>query len=390
MLHTYRLKLRDGEYTVLSGRHGGKKVLCRDNHILKTFKDLYSLSENNKNYWAGLVVNSMIGLSAGRLHQDNIYIKTWNNLAYGNGVFYLVLPGIKATLEARDDGNYLLCRLDADMAYMAEQKAGDKPGLWRVPDNADAKPVFRKDGMIKHKEGRFVVIPDMSSDDVGTIARFVRKDIVALSDEAEINVRLNGFDLHHTPGGSGIVGLKKARRALADTQSREIAESAAQLANTMYHARNVDGVLWFADWGGAGVLTRALQILGREKNIKLENHAIYLNRPTTRSREIFELAGKIGMQPRKVPMKTGINPREIRGHILQSDVTLSGALKVGCFGISTAGAGYGLAAGVAALTVGTAGTVALIGAGVGFVGGMITASKTVRSGLKNVKGKQYK
>ena len=80
-----------------------------------------------------------------------------------------------------------------------------------------------------------------------------------------------GFDLHFTPGGGGIRGLKKAKEAISTGKDRKIVESAIVLANTMYQAHNQNGIIWFSDYGGSAILTRALQILQREKGISLKN-----------------------------------------------------------------------------------------------------------------------
>src|SRR5690606_41081729 len=103
-----------------------------------------------------------------------------------------------------------------------------------------------------------------------------------------------GLDLHYTPGKRGIVGLKKSRDALTNENGKALVESATLLANTMYSARNVQGVLWFADWGGSAVLTRALQIL-KDQHLKLEKHSVFLNRPTSVSSQALKLAKELDM-----------------------------------------------------------------------------------------------
>jgi hypothetical protein len=39
---------------------------------------------------------------------DNIYVQQETNLAYGRGLFYVILPGVRATLEDCADGTFTL------------------------------------------------------------------------------------------------------------------------------------------------------------------------------------------------------------------------------------------------------------------------------------------
>jgi len=147
----------------------------------------------------------------------------------------------------------------------------------------------------------------------------------------------------------------------------------------MYQARNTEGVLWYSDWGGSAVLTRAMEILHREKNITLGNHSIYMNRPTTKASYALELGEKLGLTPNAKGMKTGLNYKEVVGNILVSDVTASGSLKTTAFGIGTAGAAFAIAG--ASVTVSGL---------VGIAGAMFFVGSAVKSGTKNLSGKKYK
>jgi hypothetical protein len=105
--------------------------------------------------------------------------------------------------------------------------------------------------------------------------------------DANKPIRNDGFDLHFTPGKGTVVGLKQACQALATTMEEEVMQSTILLANTMYQAPNTIGVMWYADWDGSAVLTRALQILTQEKGQKdLKNHSIFFNRPTINPDEV--------------------------------------------------------------------------------------------------------
>jgi hypothetical protein len=186
----------------------------------------------------------------------------------------------------------------------------------------------------------------------------------------------SGFDLHYTPGPA-IVGIKSARKALTTDQDKEMVESAILLANTMYRASSVPGMTWLSDWGGSAILTRALQILSHEKSVKLENHRVVLNRPTTSSSQTAKLAKELDIE--LVEKRTGLTPREIVGNHLHTDVGLKDAFKAAVFGVSGAGAAFSIA--------GAGPTAAGI---VGFAGAMYFVGTTMVSGAKALSGKKYK
>jgi len=328
-----------------------------------------------------MVVRGIEGLSAGKLHLDNIYIEEKKSLAYGKGALHIVLPGVTASLEELPNGSYILQRIKADDNYQKLQGDSEKPGLWRVNKNKLIEPEIQHDGMILNEKYRPVVITDMANDDARDIAIITRDDLVTIDGTVKNMMQNNGFDMHYTPGGSGIVGLKKAKSALATSKDANIMQSAMLLANTMYQARNTEGVLWYSDWGGSAVLTRAMEILHREKNITLGNHSIYMNRPTTKASYALELGEKLGLTPNAKGMKTGLNYKEVVGNILVSDVTASGSLKTTAFGIGTAGAAFAFAIAGASVTVSGL---------VGIAGAMFFVGSAVKSGTKNLSGKKYK
>jgi len=376
MLQQARPTPNDNLPTTIAGQNAGRRVSCSP-QALPVFNQLVGLA-NRGNYWATLIVKGIKGLTSGRLHMDNIYVKQENNLAYGKGIFYVVLPGVTATLEDRADGTYLLQTLKADLNYAQHQESKRKPGLWRVPKEENSRPRFQEDGRILNEKYRPVVIGDRAYDDPHQVSQAARDDIVTINTTIKDMVQISGFDLHHTPGGGGIVGLKKAKDALVTSKDRDMLESATLLANTMYNARHTQGVLWFSDWGGSAVLTRALQVL-QGKNIKLDKHSVFLNRPTSSSSEALKIAKGLKMTLAGTGKTTGLRPSEIAGNHLHSDITAKGAMNGGLFGLSTASAAFGFMG--AGLTAAGA---------VGLGGAMFYVGRTVQTGAKKFKGKKYK
>ena len=365
----------------IAGTFSGRRILCSP-QAAPVYENLVKLAKSG-NHWARIAVRGITGLISGRLNNENIYIEKKQSLAYGKGAFHLVLPGVMASLEELPNGSYIVQRIKIDGNYQRLQEESKKPGLWRVYQT-NRTPEIQKDGRILNKEYRPVVITDMVKSNVRDIADITRENINKKEGMIKNIAEIQGFDMHYTPGEGGIVGLKPAKSALATVKDAAITRSAMLLANTMYQARNIEGVLWYSDWGGSGVLTRAMEILDREKNISLETHMIFLNRPTSKASYAIELAGKLGIKPQAKGKNTGLNYKELKGNIFVSDVgadkgTLAGTLAVAGFGVGAVGATTALA------------TVSLTGAGVvGATGAMFFVGATIKSAMKNLKGKNYK
>lgn len=381
MLQASRLHLKEGQLITIAGASGGKRVTC-SNQALAVYDELFELAENKGNYWAGMIVRGLRGLTSGRLSMDNVYIEKHNNNASGRGVFYLVLPGITAILEDCVDGTYQVHSLEADANYMQMQKDQKKPGLWRISNNPEIDPELLKDGSILKEKNRAVVIAD-PADNVVEEAKFAREDLKKVNSTIASIVKNSGFDHHHTPGDGNLVGLKPAKKAIATTADRELTESAILLANTMYKARNISGVLWFSHWGGSAVLTRALQILNHEKSIKLDKHSIFLDRPTSSSSKALALAKDLNMSVAEGGKRTGLRLREIKGNHLAALPGSSDIGKTSVLGLSAAGASLGVAGllGLAAPVVG--GVVTVMGA-------MHFVTKAAIGAKEKFSGKKYK
>jgi hypothetical protein len=375
MLQANRLKITEGQLTTIAGKSAGRKVRCSP-QALPVYNSLVSLAGSG-NYWARLIVQGIRGLTSGRLHMDNIYVKQETNLAYGRGLFYVILPGIRATLEDCADGTFTLQTLQADLAYLQGQKDQSKPGLWRVRLIGDSLTTeLQADGAVQRKEGRPVVIADGAADTPETIALRAQGDLEKTDSTLKMTVTHSGFDLHHTPGTS-IIGLKPARKALSTDLDKEIIESSILLANTMYRAKSVPGVTWFADWGGSAILTRALQILAQEKLAVFDKHRIILNRPTSNSSQAERLAKTLNMG--FIEKRTGITPREIVGNHLHADVSAKGVGQTALLGLSGASAALGFA-GAAPTMVGA----------VGLTGALYFVGTTLMASAKALSRKKYK
>lgn len=359
--------------SLIIGANGGKRVVC-SSQALPHYNRLVALSQRG-NYWATLVVRAIIGLNSGRLEKDNIYIDQRNAVPYGKGAFHLVLPGVTAKLIELPSGKYILQSLEVNHEYAALQEEKKRPGLWRIGPKIDDHPEILVDGRITKKDVRPVVIADRTKNPFAKAVDDVRKELTKNQTTA-LSMQHHGFDLHFTPGGKGIVGLKKATDALASHSEREITKSATLLASTMYMAREQKGVIWFSDFGGSAILTRALQILAHQGTTTLENHAVIMNHPTSKAKEARAAAEALELTA--FDKKSGLNPKELLGHFLQIEDLGQKTLAAARTGVI----GGGAFAGIFMLS-------GNIPAAIGVAGGLITVKDAISAGIKNTRIKRY-
>jgi len=248
--------------------------------------------------------------------------------------------------------------------------------LWRINQNIENNPEFIDNGKITQIDIRPVVIADMTESEQRIVINETHQSLMDV-DATKGTTQNYGFDLHFTPGGSGIMGLKKAKDAISSDKDKKIVESAMLLANTMYQAHKQKGVIWFSGYGGSAILTRALQILDREKGVTLENHSIYMNHPTSMSKEAIAAAKALNLT--EFNKKSGIlNPKEFIGHFTLNEKLGSKTVKASLGGLSVAGAAFSFAG--ASLT--TSGLV-------GLAGGLVFVGKAIIDGAKNTKIQKY-
>lgn len=350
------IKISKAAIPAIAGQHSGKRVLCQDNEVLTAYNQLAQLARSG-NHWARISINGIQSLSAGRLHQNNVFVRKDAPLANGRGRFFMILPGIRATFEDLDNGTLMLVGLQVDGNYQDLQKTNKRPALYRVED--DARSVTHKsECTITPKECRPVVICDTTTEIPMKVAQSVATFIKEHSVPTAHHVAANGFDLHYTPGTKGITGLKSVRSMLASNDNN-IAESATMLANAMYQARDINGVIWMSSFGGSALLTQALQILLNENKAKPKNHSIYLHHPTSNSNLAFQLAKSLGMSHSQ--KKTGLTLREITGNHLPTLLSKSKIANIADNGLDTLSATSSLVAPLAA-------PLAALGVGVGILG----------------------
>ncbi|BCD99520.1 hypothetical protein [Marinagarivorans cellulosilyticus] len=280
---------------IIAGKSAGKPVSITPT-AEPVYHEMVKLARRG-NYWAGLCVNGVHSLVNGRLHQNNIFVKPGPALRNGHEEFVMILPGCKVTVEKLANDGFKVLDFKADLDYFELQKRGDAPGLYR----ADKRGVswdadFVKSGLTLAKENRLVAIGDANHDEPKTAAGEIAPRLAnsPISGGATY-VDSGGFDFHYTPNLGSLGGLKNYQQAIKPNNNKDLYGSALLLAKTMHDARKVNGVRWISEFGGSAVLTQAMTILAAQ-GVKLDNHYVFLYRPTSAPHKALEAAHAVGLK----------------------------------------------------------------------------------------------
>ncbi|MCX2840837.1 hypothetical protein OQJ59_04315 [Microbulbifer thermotolerans] len=278
----------------IAGHHAGKPVTITP-QADPIYRELVKLARRG-NYWAVLTVNGIHQLAAGRLHQNNIFVKPDAVHRDGTEEFVVILPGCRVTAEKRPDGSYRVLYMQADLNYSELMEKAEKPGLYEVSKRSDGwNARRRKNGKISEEKNRLVAITDSKYDQPRDAAEVAAQRIAEAPRADGSLLEDNGFDMHFTPGKKRIGGLINYRDGVRPLDNAKLHESALLLAKTMYDARKIQGVSWIAEFGGSGVLTQALKILA-DQGVRLKDHYAFLVRPRTSPNEAVKAAHAVGLK----------------------------------------------------------------------------------------------
>lgn len=279
---------------IIAGSKSGKPVRITPS-AKPVYDELLKLARRG-NHWARISVKSINDLAAGRLHQNNIFIRPSAVSRGGREEFVVVLPGCKVTVEKLAEDGFKILFFEADVNYFELQKQGLKPALYsgeKDPNSNRWDAELRKDGLITDMRNRLVAVSDgASKDPKSAVQRAAPRVSKAPFSGGSHRVNADGFELHFTPGKSRLGGLVNYRDAIKPLNNSNIHESAILLAKTMYDARDMEGVGWIAEFGGSAVLTQAMKILV-DRGITLKGHTAFLFRPRTSPSEAVQLAHQL-------------------------------------------------------------------------------------------------
>ncbi|WOX04858.1 hypothetical protein [Microbulbifer pacificus] len=309
---------------IIAGKSSGKIVTITP-QAEPVYKEIHNLARRG-NYWAQITVNALYQLVSGRLHQNNIFIKPGPVHRGGEEEFVMILPGCKVTIEKQSKDVFKIVYFAADAGYAELQKSDGSPGIynsefkkgrgWRAKKS-------KKNGNIKEIRGRLVAVCDSKYSDEQKAVQSVAPHIASShysTEVGEAHLRDTGFDLHFTPGGKKIGGLRNFKDALHPLKKQDIHVSAQLLARAMFNARNIKNVSWIAEFGGSAVLTQAMKILA-DQGLTLSEHNIFLFQPKTSQSEILNVARRLNINIGRNLSR--VSPINIAGALGQPSATIN-------------------------------------------------------------------
>ncbi|MFL0799632.1 MAG: hypothetical protein K6L80_04215 [Agarilytica sp.] len=242
-----------------------------------------------------MAVGGLQALSSGRLGKDNIYIRPNEMVARGKEQFFVILPGIKATVERQVNDTYKIDYLEFDTAYFEVNDQNTMTGLYNATKRSDKWDVeYLENGELSDGQTgqRFVGVTDRrhhdAKDAAGTMAHRVSKA------PGGGGPFFDKFDLHFTPGEKSIGGLKNYNKAANPLTNESIYGSALMLAQSMIKSKDTKGISWVSEFGGSAVLTQAMKIVV-DQNVKLAGHSAFMYRPSTNVNQAVMMAHELGL-----------------------------------------------------------------------------------------------
>lgn len=295
---------------LIAGKNGvGKPVNLSPNNkqLINAFTGLKICADRNES-WAVNAIRELKSLNSGHF-KNSVYVDVSVKKAT---VLTLVLPGVRASVLKKKDGSYVIFQLKIDDAYLELQKNFDRPGLFEVKNiPKDGSPWSivggpkRSEDLLKTRSA-FIVVPD-SRAKIEPSAEWAADALKSSPLVTEMQMKVNGFYMHYTPGDQSIGGFKHWTQAYNVDTDKNLRESSKMLADTMLVAKEREGVSWVSESGGSGILTQALKILD-DKNVSFEGtkHSIFFHGMTTNQKMAENYALKMKfMVDRKI--SSGVN-----------------------------------------------------------------------------------
>ncbi|WP_288129924.1 hypothetical protein [Microbulbifer sp.] len=368
-------------FPLIAGRNAGKPIRCRPE--LQPVYDRLQQAAQRNHHWARIAVKELNALTTGMLGKNNVYVRPGEReRSSGSEKYYVFLPGLKATVVRWMNDQFCIMELGLDAHYYdlaSPGEEGTRLGLYRVSTGrghnswsatyvADSKILPQRARLVAIADGQFNRVSDAVRDTVPRTMKHLGLGAAQVPD--------SGADLHFTPGRARLGGLF-SYNPLSVANSRA---SAVLLASSMAAARDVEGVVWAADFGGSAVLTQAMQILV-DKGISLKSHTVYFHKPRTSPAKALKLAHQLQMRLNERIADTGLSARgalsqfSVAGLRLRNqedpyskgyhaEAWLNGGLKVAApVGVLAAAIGgqAGLVVGGIATAIGGAGVVHALG-----------------------------
>ncbi|MBY6191686.1 hypothetical protein KUV22_14730 [Microbulbifer agarilyticus] len=295
--------------SLIAGQSSGKPIRCIP-ELKPVYLQLQKAAHRN-HHWARIAVKELNALTTGMLGKNNVYVRPESRRSSGGSEkYYVFLPGLKATVVRWPNDQFCITELVLDDNYYHTHRSGQEQtrlGTYRAklgPNNSSWHTQYVEDGQVSPISGRLVTVADSHYETANDAANYSIAGAMTFLGKNTISVRIDGCDLHFTPGNKRLGSLVCYDPITVDSSRA----SAVHLAATMEQARKVRSVAWVADFGGSAVLTQAMQILAN-KGVTLPDHTVYFYRPRTSPAKALKLAHQLKLSVNKNFADTGLSAR---------------------------------------------------------------------------------
>lgn len=241
-----------------------------------------------------MALKHLRALSSGLTGKNNVYIPNINDFktnALQRIVVYV--PGFKATVERRSNGNLVVTEFKPDGGYEGiTRRSREKPGVYRVEKGVLKKnrATYKSNGRITPDNGRNVVVADTSYTTPESAMAGVLQSIRKTSSKHIIEI--GDFDMFYSPVKSKLGGMRSYTPEI-HTQSYGFA---GLLADAMQRSQKQTAVTWVSEQSGSVVLTQALQTLAlKQVSFEEKRYRVCMHSPTTSPAAALRAISEVNM-----------------------------------------------------------------------------------------------
>ncbi|GLS24537.1 hypothetical protein [Marinibactrum halimedae] len=272
------------ETTIAGNNHIGIPVKLLGRETKEMYKRIVA-AHRRQNYWATEVLTQLKSLDSGH-YKDNIYRDMTVQKAE---MLLMTFSGCTVRILRRTNGEYAIFKIEVNPQllndYGAEQQSKGQQGIYKVTLKADGSvenTEFTRGGAVTAEKGRVIVISDRHPTIEAAASEAANVMDPVLGSNTMNDIKNESFDLFYTHGKKRIGGALRLKEAANPEQNIALFEPAAQLANTMRRAQNIQNAAWVTVRGGAGVFTHSTNLLRHQKlNFSDSKQKAYFGEITT-------------------------------------------------------------------------------------------------------------
>lgn len=277
---------------MLSKPNVGKEVRFLDTNpeLVRKARQLLAAADKRA-YYPMLAKKQLASLQTGLIGKNNVFIPNLNTSQVTRlQVFYVFVPGIRATVERRPNDSFVITDLELSDGFDALKSASEeKPGVYSVQrQGSEIKVEYNHNDKITPVNGRRVVITDgdyLSPKDAASDALKRLKDTAG-----EDTARIGKFDMLFSPIGKSLGGMRNYNAAtITDGYA-----FASILAGAMADTQDKEDIQWISEFGGSVVFTQAMEIAVRNRlSFEGKNHGAHMYEPRTDINHARQLARQL-------------------------------------------------------------------------------------------------